>query len=65
MCLFIQNQDFQRHTEFVLNTLYTAGSDAAQRLASLNHSLAEHGAALDGVSGQLAAVSTQQVQGHV
>ena len=32
MCLFVQDQDFQGHTEFVLNTLYTAGAAAPDRL---------------------------------
>lgn len=61
MCLFVQNQSFQRHTEFVLNLLYTAGAAAAQRLVALNASMAAHSDALDGVGGQLAAVARQQV----
>ncbi len=32
MCLFVQNQNFQRHTEFMLNSLYTAGAAAAEHL---------------------------------
>ncbi len=62
MCLFVQNQDFQRHTEFVLNLLYAAGADAAQRLVALNGSMAAHAAALGGVQGQLRDISHQQVQ---
>lgn len=62
MCLFIQNQDFQRHTEFVLNLLYAAGSAAAQRLVSLNDSMAAHASMLGGVSGQLDEVAQQQVE---
>ena len=61
MCLFVQNHDYQRHTEFVLNLLYTAGAAAAQRLVALNASMAAHGEALDGVGSQLTAVARQQV----
>jgi hypothetical protein len=61
MCLFVQNQNFQRHTEFVLNLLYTAGAAAAQRLVALNASMAAHSDALEGVGGQLTAVVQQQV----
>lgn len=65
MCLFIQNQDFQRHTEFVLNLLYAAGSAAAERLVSLNDSMAAHAGALGGVSSQLRAVAVQQVHPYL
>ena len=61
MCLFVQNQDFQRHTEFVLNLLYAAGAAAAERLVSLNTSMAAHATALGEVGGQLTAVAQQQV----
>jgi hypothetical protein len=61
MCLFVQNQDFQRHTEFVLNLLYAAGASAAERLVSLNISMAAHATALDNVGGQITAVAQQQV----
>lgn len=61
MCLFVQNQDWERHTEFVLNLLYTAGSATAQRLVALNASMAAHADALDGVGGQLTVIAQQQV----
>lgn len=61
MCLFVQNQDFQRHTEFVLNLLYSAGAAASERLVSINDSLAAHSHALGDVSGRLSAVARQQV----
>lgn len=39
MCLFLQNQDFQKHTEAVLNILSTGARQAADQLQSMNTSL--------------------------
>ncbi len=39
MCLFIQNQDFQKHTEAVLNILSLGARHAAEQLTSLNSSI--------------------------
>lgn len=36
MCLFLQNQDFQKHTETVLNLLSTGARQAAEHITSLN-----------------------------
>ena len=39
MCLFIQNQDFQKHTEAVLNILSLGARQAAEQLRSMNSSM--------------------------
>ena len=39
MCLFLQNQDFQKHTEAVLNILSTGARQAAEQLTSMNSGL--------------------------
>ena len=39
MCLFLQNQDFQLHAEFMLNSLYDGGRQAASRLLLINASM--------------------------
>lgn len=46
MCLFLQNQDFQKHTETVLNLLSTGARQAAEQLALMT----------SGMSSQLTAV---------
>ena len=41
MCLFLQNQDFQIHAEYMLDTLYDGGKQAAARLLFVNASLSQ------------------------
>ena len=41
MCLFLQNQDFQLHAEFMLTSLYNGGLEAASRLFLVNASIAQ------------------------
>jgi len=41
MCLFLQNQDFQLHTEFMLDSLYAGGREAASRLLLVNTSISQ------------------------
>ena len=41
MCLFLQNQDFQLHTEFMLDSLYAGGREAASRLLLVNISISQ------------------------
>ena len=39
MCLFLQSQDFQRHTEFMINSLYGSAQHADENLRSINRNL--------------------------
>ena len=39
MCLFLQNQNFQRHTEHMMGLLAEGGRDATARLLHVNASL--------------------------
>ena len=41
MCLFLQNQDFQLHAEYMLGSLYDGGKEAASRLLLVNASLSQ------------------------
>ncbi len=41
MCLFLQNQDFQLHAEYMLGSLYDGGKEAASRLLLVNASISQ------------------------
>ena len=56
VCLFLQNQDFRRQAEELVNTLRASGEEAASRLAAVNANLAtqqEHVVKLAGSMGML------------
>ena len=39
MCLFLQSQDFQRHTEHMINSLYSSAQHADEHLQHINSNL--------------------------
>ncbi|KAK9798132.1 hypothetical protein WJX73_004839 [Symbiochloris irregularis] len=48
MCLFIQNQNFQAHTEHMMNALYDGAREANAALAMINPALEKHHSQLQG-----------------
>ena len=62
MCLFVQSQDFHRHTELLINTLHGAAQHAAGQLAGIDASLTEQHTQLHSMSATVKDVGTQQQQ---
>ena len=62
MCLFLQSQDFQRHTEFIINSLYTSSQHAAEQLDAVDSHLAQSLSAMGIMAGKLSSVQTAQKQ---
>lgn len=65
MCLFLQSQDFQRHTEFMINSLYSSSQHAAEQLNAVDSHLAQSLSTMDNMVGTLSNVETtaqQQLQ---
>ena len=60
MCLFIQNQDFQKHTETVLNLLSHGARQAADQLRAMNSSMGGQLVAMRRMSGSLAELEQGQ-----
>eukprot|EP00192_Tetraselmis_astigmatica_P007671 CAMPEP_0117676580 /NCGR_PEP_ID=MMETSP0804-20121206/16251_1 /TAXON_ID=1074897 /ORGANISM="Tetraselmis astigmatica, Strain CCMP880" /LENGTH=781 /DNA_ID=CAMNT_0005485733 /DNA_START=299 /DNA_END=2644 /DNA_ORIENTATION=- len=64
MCLFILNQEFDRHTEHLINTLHSATDNAASSLKAVSAELSHQSAALQDVGDSLQAVATSQESLH-
>ena len=62
MCLFVQSQDFHRHTELLINTLHGAAQHAAGQLAGIDASLTEQHTQLQSMAATVEVVGTQQQQ---
>ena len=62
MCLFVRNQDFQRHTEHLINSLHTSTSQAAQTLDSVSATLDQQQARTDAMAGRMETLSADQAQ---
>ena len=65
MCLFLQSQDFQRHTEFMINNLYSSSQHVAEQLDAVDTHLALSLSTMVNMAGALSNVETtahQQLQ---
>lgn len=62
MCLFLQSQDFQRHTEFMINTLYSSSQHATEQLSAVDTHLSQSLRTMDNMEGKLSNVETAQEQ---
>lgn len=65
MCLFLQSQDFQRHTEHLINALYSSSQHAAQQLHKVDSHLGQSLATMQGIDpalSQVAATQSQQLE---
>lgn len=62
MCLFLQSQDFQSHTEFMINSLYSSSRHAAEQLDAVDTHLTQSLSTMDGMAGKLTKVATAQEQ---
>jgi len=60
MCLFIQAQDFNAHTEALINTLHGATADAAESLASVASNLSAQEASLREIDTTLSGIEASQ-----
>ena len=61
MCLFIQNQNFQAHTEHMMNALYDGARMAQAMLASIGPAMEKQSSQIKGINQQLVNVSQTQV----
>ncbi|KAA6417348.1 MAG: hypothetical protein FRX49_12677 [Trebouxia sp. A1-2] len=62
MCLFLQSQDFQRHTEFMINSLYSSSRHAAEQLEAVDSHLEQSLLTMKGLDKTLGSVATTQAQ---
>ncbi|KAL0044124.1 hypothetical protein WJX82_011352 [Trebouxia sp. C0006] len=62
MCLFLQSQDFQRHTEFMINSLYSSSQHAAEQLEAVDSHLEQSLLTMKGLDTTLGNVATAQSQ---
>ncbi len=62
MCLFLQSQDFQRHTEFMINSLYSSSQHAAEQLEAVDSHLEQSLLTMKGLDQTLGGVATAQLQ---
>ena len=62
MCLFLQSQDFQRHTEFLINSLYSSSQHAADQLTAVDTHLTQSLSTMDSMAGKLTNVEAAQEQ---
>ena len=62
MCLFLQSQDFQRHTEFMINSLYSSSQHAADQLNAVDTHLTQSLSTMDSMAGKLTNVESAQEQ---
>ena len=62
MCLFLQSQDFQRHTELMINSLYSSSQHAAQQLEAVDSHLEQSLLTMEGLDKSLGTVATAQSQ---
>ena len=61
MCLFIQNQNFQAHTEHMMNTLYDGARMVQALLESIAPAMEQQSSQIKGINQQLVNVSQTQV----
>ncbi|KAL0029116.1 hypothetical protein WJX77_008042 [Trebouxia sp. C0004] len=62
MCLFLQSQDFQRHTEFMINSLYSSSQHATEQLEAVDSHLKQSLLTIEGLDRTLGGVTTAQLQ---
>ena len=62
MCLFVQSQEFHRHTELMINNLHGAAQHAAGQLAGIDASLTEQHSQLHSMAATVKDVGAQQQQ---
>lgn len=62
MCLFLQSQDFQRHTEVMINSLYSSSQHAAEQLEAVDSHLEQSLLTMKGLDTTLGNVATAQSQ---
>ena len=62
MCLFLQSQDFQRHTKVMINSLYSSSQHAAEQLNAVDAHLTQSLSSMDSMAGKLSSVETAQEQ---
>lgn len=60
MCLFLQNQNFQQHTEHLINSLYGTAQYASDQLHGINSSLTLQASHLHSMQSVLGVVSEDQ-----
>ena len=60
MCLFLQSQDFQRHTEHIINMLFSSAQHAAEQLTAVDARLAQSLATMHGMDAALTDVAASQ-----
>ena len=62
MCLFLQAQNFQRHTEHTINMLYSSSQHASEQLQEVEARLKQSTATMHGMDAVLTGVATAQKQ---
>ena len=60
--MFLQSQDFQRHTEVLINNLYRSSQHAAEQLHAVDLHLVQSLSTMDIVAGSLSSVESAQHQ---
>ena len=62
MCLFLQSQDFQRHTELMINSLYGSAQHADENLRNINSKLHKSLDTMSDLDSSLSSVAAAQQQ---
>lgn len=62
MCLFLQSQDFQRHTENMINNIYGSAQQAEQHLKHITGNLQQFLTIIAGVDSALSDIAAKQQQ---
>lgn len=62
MCLFLQSQDFQRHTEYMINSLYGSAKHAGEHLQYINSNLQKSLITMTDMDSSLSSVAATQQQ---
>lgn len=62
MCLFLQSQDFQRHTEHIINSIHASAQHAEQQLKHINDNLQQSTSTIADMGSSLSSIATTQEQ---
>lgn len=62
MCLFVKNQDFQRHTEHLINSLHDSTAQAASTLSAVSSALSKQRLQTEAMAGRIEDLSGAQAQ---
>lgn len=60
ICVFLENADFQKRAEHLLESLYTAGGQAAVHVKELSEGMTRQREALRGITSDIGVISRTQ-----